>query len=251
MAIATGIGSWPGSSLPRALDEIASALGTVPFLPELPARSRHDGMVARSLALLSPGEGLEQLMGDVKAWIPCAGGDPLTVSFAGPWTVAAWSGAEPDDLGHRLGEATADFLAEIEAELGRPLALQLDEPMLASATPTGLRAVADCLSHHAERDVVVHSCALPVPLESLVRLGVPASVDATALGSLPRGWRAGVVPTTGPVDVDALEARVRAFVPGPRLAELVVTPTCGLGLSADAADRLRATAELARRLSAG
>lgn len=56
MTTGTGVGSMPGTDLDEVLRVVAGEVGDLPFVPELPARGPHAGMVGRGLAVL---EGLD------------------------------------------------------------------------------------------------------------------------------------------------------------------------------------------------
>ncbi|MFI5427969.1 methionine synthase [Aeromicrobium sp. UC242_57] len=56
MALATGIGSMPGTDFAESMRIVLGEVGGLPYVPELPARGVHAGMIGRTLALL---EGLE------------------------------------------------------------------------------------------------------------------------------------------------------------------------------------------------
>ena len=51
-ATATGIGSWPGTSARAAAEVVVGELGTLPYLPELPARGVGADLIGRAGALL-------------------------------------------------------------------------------------------------------------------------------------------------------------------------------------------------------
>lgn len=154
---------------------------------------------------------------------------------------------------------------------GADIVVQVDEPLLPTVlagrlpTASGLgrlpapdpqvvaAGLAEVLSAH-DGGSVVHCCAADPPLPLLRSTGADAlSLDTSLLG--PRGWEgvavavedgirlhAGAVPTDGSTprvqDVaDGLEqAWHRLGMPQGRLAEIVVTPACGLaGLAPDLA----------------
>jgi methionine synthase II (cobalamin-independent) len=56
MALATGIGSMPGTDFAESLRLVIGEVGDFVYVPELPARGVHAGMIGRSLAVL---DGLE------------------------------------------------------------------------------------------------------------------------------------------------------------------------------------------------
>jgi methionine synthase II (cobalamin-independent) len=202
---------------------------------------------------------------------------PLKTQVSGPWTLAATlqlkhgEKAVADagacrDIAASLAEGVAEHVRELRRRVpGANLLLQLDEPalpgVLAGAVPTasglrrlpaveqpvleeGLRTVAAA----AGGPVVVHCCALDVPLELLGRAGAAGvSYDLALLGPhqeqaagelVDAGLAlfAGVVPAVDAEmsDVRGTVAPVRALwrrlgFAAERLAESVVlTPRCGL-----------------------
>jgi methionine synthase II (cobalamin-independent) len=56
MALATGIGSMPGTDFAESLRIVLGEVGDLAYVPELPARGVHAGMIGRTLAVL---DGLE------------------------------------------------------------------------------------------------------------------------------------------------------------------------------------------------
>ena len=169
------------------------------------------------------------------------------------------------DLTGSLAEGVRGLLGRVRRLVpGAALTLQLDEPSLPSVltgrlrsasgfgrlravdpgvAETGLRAVVEAAG---EADVLVHCCAPDVPFALLRRLGVGLAVDTTLL--TPRTWEsvaasveAGVPLWAGLVPTDSTVAHPREVVePFLRgwhevgledrlLADVVVTPACGLG----------------------
>ncbi len=191
------------------------------------------------------------------------------------------------DLVDSLAEGIRTHLAEVARLVpGARLVLQLDEPavpaVLAGRLPTasgygripavdrqrladGIRTV---LPDAQETGTLVHCCASDVPIP-LLHSAAPAglSVDTTLLSRA--AWDelavavesgallyAGCVPTGGPPDRAAAVERLRSSwrevgLPTARLADLVVTPACGLaGLSPRGArDVQRAVCDAARQLT--
>jgi methionine synthase II (cobalamin-independent) len=170
----TGIGSWPGTDMASAIKIAFAECPELPYLPELPARGPHAGLVGRSTAFLAGldvdlqpagwrltnGSGREHrlavatLRNDLDLLEELAQGYPgeLKIAVGGPWTLAASmerprgdrlladSGARRD-LGQSLAEGIADLVAELRRRLPEvDLLVQLDEPalpgVLAGAIPT-------------------------------------------------------------------------------------------------------------------
>ncbi len=165
MTQASGIGSWPGTSIRDALAQVSELLeGQLPYLPELPARGPGADMVGRTAGLLvelpvdlqpvgwrmvdRPGrdagrtgafwrEDLDEL---AEAYDGHTG--PLKVQVAGPWTLAAsiWLPrgerviADPGacrDLVESLAEGVRVLVASVRSLVpGAEVVLQVDEPSL-------------------------------------------------------------------------------------------------------------------------
>jgi methionine synthase II (cobalamin-independent) len=162
---ATGIGSWPGTSVRDALAQVRELLdGQLPHLPELPARGPGSDIIGRTAGLLvdlhvdlqpvgwrlvdRPGrdaartaalmrEDLDEL---AEAFDGYTG--PLKVQVAGPWTLAAslWlnrgertiidEGACRDVVAS-LAEGVRVHVRTVQQLVpGAQLVLQLDEPSL-------------------------------------------------------------------------------------------------------------------------
>jgi methionine synthase II (cobalamin-independent) len=321
MSIATGIGSWPGTSIRDALAQVRELLdGHLPHLPELPERGPGADLVGRTAGLLV------ELAVDLQpvGWrlVDRPGGDaartaalwredldelaeafdghegPLKVQVAGPWTLASsvWltrgeravvdEGARRDLVDTRAEGVRHHVAAVRRLVPGAQVVLQLDEPSLPAALagrlPTasgfgmlraldpqeGLRGLQTVLAAH-DGDTIIHCCAANPPLE-LLRAAEPGalSVDATLLGA--RGWEGlavaaesgirlhlGLVPTDGSRTrardlADALVDPWRGVgMPLGGLADVVVTPTCGLAGASPHGARsiLRAAVETAVEIS--
>ena len=177
----TGIGSWPGTDPADALKIAFAECPELPYLPELPARGAHAGMVGRATALLtglavdlqpagwrltdSSGRdhrlAVATLRADLDQLEEQAQGyrGPIKYAVAGPWTLAAImerprgdrvladSGARRD-LGQSLAEGVATMIAEMSRRLPatEPL-VQIDEPLLPSVL-AGTVPTASGLSRH-------------------------------------------------------------------------------------------------------
>lgn len=164
MARATGIGSMPGEDFAEALKICSGLVPDLPFLPELPARGPHAGMIGRTLGLVTElgadlqpdgwrigvGEGLDQrrarsLLGQdldhaEEIWAEHAA--PLKVQVTGPLTLAAAVERPRGDkmladhgARRELSEVLAAGLTDHLADLGRrfpqvQLHVQVDEPAI-------------------------------------------------------------------------------------------------------------------------
>lgn len=320
MSIATGIGSWPGTSVRDVLGMVREVLdGQLPYLPELPARGPGADLIGRTTGLLvelsadlqpngwrlvdRPGidarradaflrEDLDEL---AEAFDGHVG--PLKLQVAGPWTLAGslWlargeravvdPGASRDIVGS-LAEGVRIHVDAVRRLVpGAAITLQVDEPLLPAVlmgrlpTASGLgrlpapdqqavaAGLAAVLAAH-DGDTVIHCCASEPPLPLLRSVGADAlSLDTALLG--PRQWEgvavavedgirlhAGAVPTDGTTPraqdlADRVEEAWRRLgMPQGGLADIVVTPACGLaGLTPDLARvAQRAAVDVAREL---
>ena len=320
MTLATGIGSWPGTSVRDALAQVGEILdGHLPYLPELPARGPGADMVGRTAGLLvempvdlqpvgwrlvdRPGrdaartaaflrEDLDQL---AEAFDGHTG--RLKLQVVGPWTLAAnvWLGrgermvvdeGASRDLVESLAEGIRLHVGAVRRLVpGAEIVLQVDEPslptVLAGRLPTssgfgrlpsldpqvaaaGIRTV---LAAH-DGETVLHCCAADPPLPLLRSTGPSAlSVDTSLLR--PRGWEgvavavedgirlhAGAIPTDGSLTRPQavadrfVDAWRRIGMPSASLADVVVTPACGLAAATPDLARTiqRAAVETAREL---
>jgi methionine synthase II (cobalamin-independent) len=298
VTLATGIGSWPGTSIRDTLAIVRELLdGQLPYLPELPERGPGADVIGRTAGLLvelpvdlqpigwrlvdRPGRDASRTAAlwreDLDELAEAFDGyeEPLKLQVAGPWTLAAsiWlprgeravvdEGATRDLTGS-LAEGVRQHVNTVRRLVpGADLVLQLDEPSLPAVlegrlpTASGfgrlpavdpqhalvaLRAVLD--AHDGQ--TVIHCCAARPPLP-LLRSAEPSglSVDVTLLG--PRGWEGlavaaesgirlllGAVPTDGSRSraQDVADAIVDPWrgvgMPLGSLADVVVTPACGL-----------------------
>ncbi|GAA5024265.1 methionine synthase [Terrabacter aeriphilus] len=320
MTLATGIGSWPGTSVRDALAQVRELLdGELPYLPELPERGPGADMIGRTAGLLvelpvdlqpvgwrfvdRPGldaartaallrEDLDEL---AEAFDGHTG--PLKLQVVGPWTLAAslWlqrgervvvDDGACRDLVDSLAEGVRLHVAAVRRLVpGAEVVLQLDEPslptVLAGRLPTAsgfgrlpsldpqvaARGLQTVLQAH-DGPTVVHCCAGSPPVPLLRAAGPGAlSLDTSLLR--PREWEgvavavedgirlhAGAVPTGGgrtratQLADDLVAAWTRVGLPLARLADLVVTPACGLGSATPPVARAvqRAAVETAREL---
>lgn len=175
-ALATAVGSWPGTDARAAAAVVVGELGALPHLVELPARGVGADLVGRTGALLvdlplelvasgwrtaaRPGrdgrrahqllredlDALEEATERAGLMLPA-----VKVQAAGPWTLAA---ALELRTGHRvltdpgavreltasLTEGLVAHAREVARRLGAPVVVQLDEPglpaVLAGTVPT-------------------------------------------------------------------------------------------------------------------
>lgn len=166
---ATGIGSWPGTSVREAVRTVRDLLVAtegvgLPFLPETPARGPGADVIGRAAGLLvdlpvdlqpsgwrlvdhpgrDAGRTASLLRQDLDELAEAYDGyvGPLKVQVAGPWTLAASvrlnrgeralvdPGAR-DDLVASLADGVARWVADVRRLVpGAQVVLQLDEPSL-------------------------------------------------------------------------------------------------------------------------
>lgn len=131
MALATGIGSMPGTDFAEAMRVVLGEVGDFPHVPELPARGVHAGMIGRTLALL---DGLEaDLQPD-------------------GWRVGVGEGADVRRARSLLAH-DLDLAEELTQGYEGPIKIQLTGPLTLAATverPRGDKMLAD---HGARREI--------------------------------------------------------------------------------------------------
>jgi methionine synthase II (cobalamin-independent) len=231
----TGIGSWPGQDMAQALKITFAESPDLPYLPELPARGEHAGMIGRATALLSGlavdlqpagwrltgASGRDHRMArstlreDLDLLEEMAQGyvGPIKYSVAGPWTLAAMVErprgdrvvADPGarrDLSQSLAEGLLQLVGEMSRRLPDSTALvQLDEPMI-PAVYAGSVHTASGLSTHRPVDRAELSGAVGYIVDQLGP-EVPVLVHCCA-----RGLPIGLMQAAGVqgvfVDVDQL-----------------------------------------------
>ena len=296
MTLASGIGSWPGTSVRSAVHIVRDLLADhLPYLPELPDRGPGGDMIGRTAGLLvdlhvdlqpvgwrfvdRPGKDAGRtgalLREDLDELAEAFDGHTgrLKVQVVGPWSLAAdlWLNrgerAIVDegacrDLVESLAEGVRTHIGTVRSLVpGAEIVLQVDEPslptVLAGRLPTAsgfgrlpsldpqvaAAGLATVLGAH-DGETVVHCCAADPPLPLLRAAGPTAlSVDTSLLH--PRAWEgvavavedgirlyAGAVPTDGSLTraQEVAERLVEQWrrIGMPRLADVVVTPACGL-----------------------
>ncbi len=167
MTVASGVGSWPGTTAEEYAEAVHVVLGELPdlpHLPELPGRGVHAGMIGRTLGTVAelgfdlqpagwrltdaPGvdhrrarallaQDLDQLEEQAQDFHGV-----LKIQLAGPWTLAA--GVEKPrgdkvladhgarrELAQALAEGVAVHLADVRRRVdAERVVVQVDEPML-------------------------------------------------------------------------------------------------------------------------
>ncbi len=192
------------------------------------------------------------------------------------------------DLTESLAEGLRGLLTTVAGHLpGAELVVQIDEPslptVLAGRLPTAsgygrlpavdpqvvLPTIQTVLEAAGERHTLVHCCDRQPPQTLLRRAGAGGLAFDTALLT-PAGWEGlavaaeegrrvylGCVPTTGALPsvadlaADVAQAWARLGMPSAGLADLAVTPSCGLAgaTAAEAIERQRRCVEVARALA--
>ena len=195
MRAGTGVGSMPGEEVREALQVIRGEVGDFVFVPELPARGPHAGMIGRALAVL---EGLdadlqpagwrlgvgsgrdlrraqsllaqdldaaEELLADHEG--------PVKVQVTGPLTLAAQvERARGDKLvadhgarrevAESLAEGLSAHVADVRRRFGRSqqIVVQVDEPSISAALGGGIPTASGFGRHRTvhppEADALLH-----------------------------------------------------------------------------------------------
>jgi methionine synthase II (cobalamin-independent) len=165
VTLATGIGSWPGTSVRDALGQVRELLeGQLPYLPELPERGPGADLIGRTAGMLvelpvdlqpvgwrlvdRPGRDAQRtaalLREDLDELAEAFDGHtgPLKVQVAGPWTLAAGLWLHRGErvivdegacryLVESLAEGVRLHVAAVRALVpGAQIVLQVDEPSL-------------------------------------------------------------------------------------------------------------------------
>lgn len=259
MTVASGVGSWPGTTAEEYAEAVRVVLGEapdLPYLPELPGRGPHADMIGRTLATIADlgfdlqpagwrltdasgvdhrrarsllAQDLDQLEEQAQDFHGV-----LKVQLTGPWTLAATverprgdkvladHGARRD-LAQALAEGVARHLADVRRRVdAEHVVVQVDEPALTSVLAGGVPTASGFGKHR-----VVHppeaSEALAWVLE---RAGTEPWVHSCAPGapwSLLRGAGArGLSGDLSLLGADDLDAFAEALDAGERVALGVV-----------------------------
>ena len=173
MRAGTGVGSMPGGDVRESLRVIRGEVGDFVFVPELPARGPHAGMIGRALAVL---EGLEADLQPAGWRLGVGSGrdlrrarsllaedldaaedlladntDPVKVQVTGPLTLAAHVERARGDklvgdhgarreLAESLAEGLTTHVADARRRFGRAeqIVVQIDEPSITSVLGGGI-----------------------------------------------------------------------------------------------------------------
>jgi methionine synthase II (cobalamin-independent) len=183
MTIATGIGSMPGTDFAESLRTVLDTVGDLPFVPELPGRGVHAGMVGRTLSLLSGleadlqpdgwrvgvGEGADVrrarslLAHDLDLAEELAQGHtgPLKIQVTGPLTLAATVERPRGDkmladhgarreISESLAEGLRGHVADVRRRFaGADLVVQVDEPAIAAVLTGGIPTASGFSRHRS------------------------------------------------------------------------------------------------------
>ena len=263
MTLASGVGSHPGDDQ-HAFDEaLRLVLGelSLPYLPEVPGRGPHAGMVGRTMAALSglaadlqpagwrlqdaPGvdhrRAVSLLSQDLDALEERAQAysGALKIQVTGPWTLAATVERPRGDrvladhgarreLAESLAEGLGALVTSVRRRVPRAaLVVQVDEPAL-PAVLAGRVPTASGFSRHRSVDPPTAAAALEHVLAALRSAGTDPVVHCCS-GDVPLDLlaRAGVPGIS--VDVSLLTAAqydgVAAALDGGRMVFLGVVPS--------------------------
>jgi methionine synthase II (cobalamin-independent) len=259
MTVATGVGSWPGSTAGEYAEVVRVVLGEapdLPYLPELPGRGPHADMIGRTLATIAElgfdlqpagwrltdasgvdhrrarsllAQDLDQLEEQTQNFHGV-----LKVQVTGPWTLAttvekprgdkvlADHGARRD-LAQALAEGVAAHLADVRRRVdAEHVVVQIDEPALASVLAAAVPTASGFGRHRA-----VHPPEASAALAWLFeRAGTEPWVHSCAPGTpwaLLRGAGArGLSGDLSLLDAEDLDAFAEALDAGERVALGVV-----------------------------
>jgi methionine synthase II (cobalamin-independent) len=204
MAHATGVGSMPGTDFAESMQIVLDTVGLA-FVPELPARGVHAGMIGRTLAVLDGleadlqpdgwrvgvGEGSDvrrarSLLAqdlDVAEELAQEHDGPIKIQVTGPLTLAATVERPRGDkmladhgarreISESLAEGLRTHVADARRRFARSdLVVQVDEPAIAAVLGGGIPTASGFSRHR-----VVH----PPEADALLRNVVDAITSAGA-----------------------------------------------------------------------
>ncbi len=202
MAFATGIGSMTGTDFAESLRIVLGEVGALPYVPELPARGVHAGMIGRGLAVL---EGIEaDLQPD-------------------GWRLGAGEGADLRRARSLLAQ-DLDTAEELATGHTGPLKIQVTGPLTLAATverPRGDKMLAD----HGARREIAESLAEGLrthigdvrrrfgKAEVIVQIDEP-SIVAVMTGGIPTASGFGRHRSVQPPEADALLRMITDAITG-------------------------------------
>lgn len=205
MSFATGIGSMPGTDFAESLRVVMGEVGEFVYVPELPGRGVHAGMIGRTLAVLEgigadlqpdgwrlgAGEGADLrrarslLAHDLDIVEELAGFHLglLKIQVTGPLTLAATverprgdkmladHGARRD-IAESLAEGLRGHIADVKRRLPKAdLVVQIDEPSIVAVMTGGIPTASGFSRHRSVQ---------PPEADALLRGVVDAIVDSGA-----------------------------------------------------------------------
>jgi methionine synthase II (cobalamin-independent) len=262
VTVATGVGSWPGTTPEEYAEAVRTVLGEapeLPYLPELPGRGPHAGMVGRTLGTvvdlgfdlqpagwrLTDASGVEHrrarsLLAQDLDRLEEEAQDfhgVLKVQLTGPWTLAATvekprgdkvladHGARRD-LAQALAEGVAAHLADVRRRVdAERVVVQVDEPalpaVLAGAVPTASGFGKHRAVHPPEASEALAWVLERAGTEPWVHSCAPGTPWALLRGAGARGL-SGDLSVLGADDLDAFADALEA---GERVALGVVPST--------------------------
>lgn len=205
MSIATGIGSMPGTDFAESFRLVLGELGGFPYVPELPARGVHAGMIGRTLAVLDgieadlqpdgwrlgAGEGADLrrarslLAQDLDSAEELAAGHsgPLKIQVTGPLTLAASVERPRGDkiladhgarreVAESLAEGLRTYVGDVRRRFANAdLVVQVDEPSIVAVMTGGIPTASGFGRHRSVQ---------PPEADALLRMITDAIVSAGA-----------------------------------------------------------------------
>lgn len=172
MSLATGIGSMPGTDFAESFRVVLGEVGAFPYVPELPARGIHAGMIGRGLSVLEgiqadlqpdgwrlgTGEGSDlrrarSLLAQDLDTVEELAGDhagPLKLQVAGPLTLAAMVERPRGDkmladhgarreIAESLAEGLGAHVRDARRRFGNAdVIVQIDEPSIVAVMTGGI-----------------------------------------------------------------------------------------------------------------
>lgn len=205
MSLATGIGSMPGTDFAESFHIVLGEVGGLPYVPELPARGVHAGMIGRSLSVL---EGIEAdlqpdgwrlgtsegvdlrrarslLAQDLDSAEELAAGHvgPIKIQVAGPLTVAAMVERPRGDkmladhgarreIAESLAEGLRTHVLDVRRRFDNAeLIVQIDEPSIAAVMTGGIPTASGFGRHRSVQ---------PPEADELLRMITSSIADAGA-----------------------------------------------------------------------
>jgi hypothetical protein len=262
VTIATGVGSWPGSTPEEYAEAVRVVLGDVPdlpYLPELPGRGVHADMVGRTLATVADlgfdlqpagwrltdasgvdhrrarsllAQDLDQLEEQAQDFHGV-----LKVQVAGPWTLAATvekprgdkvladHGARRD-LAQALAEGVTGHLADVRRRVdAERVVVQVDEPALPAVLAGSIPTASGFGRHRAVHPPEASETLAWVLQSAGTEPWVHSCAAGTPWGLLRGAGARGLSADLSVLSADDLDAFAEALDAGERVALGVVPST--------------------------